>query len=198
MKVFKNSFNFFACTVLIGLTLGFITTTAMALPISVDIDSSQYYIAEFYFALPGDELRIDYLVYNTSSFSDPSNAFKTIEILAGRNNSVYDFWVPEGWIADISEDKTVFSTSDSSNYIYPGQPLPVVFYLLFDNTALTTGQGQAMTPLGLWADPVSVNIAEVPEPSTIALLGFGLLLAKRKRKNKIRQIAISADYHKSL
>ena len=56
--------------------------------------------------------------------------------------------------------------------------LPLIS-LFYENIEMTTEQGQAMTPLGLWTETVPVT---VPEPATIVLLGIGsLLITKRIR-----------------
>lgn len=175
MKMLKISFGFF---VLVGLVFGSATNTADAtlMPI-LEVDSSQYTIADFDSSHPGNELKIDYFVKNVSTFADPGNAFKNIEINAGTSQGVYEAQMPEGWEAIFYEDKMRFHTSDSLYYIYPGETDPTLFSLLYSNTNITTGQSQAITPLGLWTDPVSVN---VPEPSTILLLGLAALCLRRK------------------
>ena len=176
MKTFNTLRDFYSDVVLAVLAVAILAVVpATALPISVEIDSSQYSISDFDSSYLGNEMRIDYLVKNTSSFSDPSNAFKTIEISAGTGNTVYEALVPQGWTASIYEDRTVFSTGDHLSYIYPDQTEAISFSLFYENTDMITGDGQAMTPLGLWTDTVPVTIA-IPEPLTIALFGFGAFL----------------------
>jgi len=175
MKAFKISFAFL---VSIGLLLGIIagTVNATLMPI-LEVDSSQYAIADFDLTNPGDELRIDYFVKNVSTFTDPGNAFKNVEISAGTNHGAYDTQVPEGWEVIFYEDKTRFHTADSLYYIYPDETESTLFSLFYSNITITTGQSQAGTPLGLWTDPVLVN---VPEPSTILLLGLAALCLRKK------------------
>ena len=204
MKKFKFLCNFHQTDILAVLVFLLMTViSASALPIEVEIDSSQFSIFDFEPSFLGDELQIDYLVTNISSFADPSNAFKTIEISAGISNTVYEALAPQGWTASILEDKTVFSTGDSLSYIYPDDIQAVSFSLFYENIAMSTGQGLAMTPLGLWTETVPVTIA-VPEPSIIALLGFGsLLFLKRNRstrscKKQRSYDFIFSDYYKSL
>lgn len=182
MKVFRTFLSF---PVLVGFVLGIVAETANAtlMPI-IEVDSSQYAIADFNSSHLGNELRIDYFVKNVSTFTDPGNAFKNVEISAGTNNGAYDAQVSEGWEVIFYEDKTRFHTADSLYYIYPGETEPTLFSLFYSNTTITTGQSEAMTPLGLWTDPVSVNIAEIPEPSTITLLGVGTLCLGRRKKAK--------------
>ncbi len=181
MKRFKILCGYRRGVVLAVLVFGLaVVVPVIGLPISVEIDSSQYYIADFDLSDFGDELQIDYLVTNTSSFDDPSNAFKTIEISAGVSNTVYEALAPLGWTASIFEDKTVFSTNDSLSYIYPGDIPAVSFSLFYENIEMTIGQGLAMTPLGLWTETVPVTIA-VPEPLAIMLLSTGILLFRKKK-----------------
>lgn len=180
MKAFKISFGFL---ILIGFVFEVAVGTANAtlMPI-LEVDSSQYTVADFNSAHIGNELKIDYFVKNVSTFADPGNAFKNVEISAGTNHGAYDAEVPVGWEVIFYEDKTRFHTADSLYYIYPGETEPTLFSLFYSNTTITTGQSQAGTPLGLWTDPVSVNIADIPEPSTIVLLGLAAFCL-RKRKH---------------
>ena len=173
----KISFGFL---VLAGLVFGSATNTAYAtlMPI-LEVDSSQYTVADFNSAHLGNELRIDYFVKNVSTFADQGNAFKNVEISAGTNNGAYDAQVPEGWDVIFYEDKTRFHTADSLYYIYPDETESTLFSLFYSNITITTGQSQAGTPLGLWSDPVSVNIADIPEPSTIALLGIAAFCLRK-------------------
>lgn len=173
MKMFRILLGLF---ILLGIVTEPLHATIMPI---IEVDSSQYAIADFDLANPGDELRIDYFVKNVSTFTDPGNAFKNIEVNAGTNQGAYDASVPAGWEVIFYEDKTRFHTSNSLYYIYPGETEPTLFSLLYSNTNITTGQSQAMTPLGLWTDPVSVNIV-IPEPSTILLLALAALCLRRK------------------
>ena len=161
MKMLKISFGFL---VLAGLVFGSATNTAYAtlMPI-LEVDSSQYTVADFNSAHLGNELRIDYFVKNVSTFTDPGNAFENIEINAGINQGVYDALVPVGWEAIFYEDKTRFHTSDFEYYIYPGETEPVEFSLFYSNPQITIGLSCAMNPLGIWSDTVSVLTADVPE-----------------------------------
>ena len=183
MKTLKGSFVFFTCIFIVEFILA-TTANATTMPI-LDVDSSQYTIADLDLTDSGDELKIDYFVKNISTFTDPGNAFKNIEITAGTNQGVYDALIPQGWETIFYEDKTRFHTADPLYYIYPDDIEPVLFSLLYSDTIITLGQSQAMTPLGLWTDPVSVLTADVPEPSAIALLALGIsCLGKRKKINQ--------------
>ncbi len=183
MKVFRISFGFWKCIILAGFILGVATNAAKAtlMPI-LDVNSSQYTIADLDLTDPGDELKIDYFVKNVSTFTDPGNAFKNIEIDAGTNQGVYEASIPQGWETIFYEDKTRFHTADHLYYIYPDEIEPVLFSLLYSDTTRTLGQSQAMTPLGLWTDPVPVLTANVPEPSTITLVALGTLCLGRRKK----------------
>lgn len=175
MKMFSFFFGLFVLTTMTNVA------SATIMPI-LEVDSSQYTISDFDFTDPGNELKIDYFVKNVSTFTDPGNAFENIEINAGTNQGVYDALVPAGWEAILYEDKTRFHTSDFLYYIYPGETEPVEFSLYYSTPQLTAGQSQAMSPLGFWSDTVPALTADVPEPSMIALLGFGIFyLRKRKR-----------------
>ena len=180
MKTLKISFVFITCIFAIELILA-TTANATTMPI-LDVDSSQYTIADFDLIDPGDELKIDYFVENVSTFTDPGNAFKNIEINAGTNQGVYEALIPLGWETIFYEDKTRFHTADPLYYIYPDDIEPVLFSLLYSDTIITLGQSQAMTPFGIWTDPVAVLTADVPEPSTIALITLGTLCLGRRKK----------------
>jgi hypothetical protein len=157
------------------------TTNATLMPV-LEVDSSQYTMEDFNPVHIGNELRIDYFAKNVSTFTDPGNAFKNIEISAGTNNGAYDAQLPDGWEVIFYENKTRFHTSNSSYYIYPSETEPTLFSLFYFNTTMTTGQSQAGTPLGLWSDSVSVNIAVVPEPSTIVLLSLGAFCFRKRKR----------------
>jgi hypothetical protein len=176
----RISFSFFALAGLV-FAVAIDTANATLMPI-LEVNSSQYAVADFNTAHIGNELRIDYFVKNVSTFTDPGNAFKNIEISAGTNNGAYDAQLPDGWEVIFYEDKTRFHTSNSSYYIYPGETAPTLFSLFYTNTTMTTGQSQAGTPLGLWSDPVSANIADVPEPSTITLLSLGAFCFRKRKR----------------
>ncbi len=178
MKVFKIFLGFFAV-----ITLAFGTMANATLMPILEVDSSLYTIADFDLVDPGNELRIDYFVRNISTFDDPGNAFENIEINAGTNHGVYDALIPAGWEAIFYEDKTRFHTADFEHYIYPGEVEPIEFSLFYSNPEITIGLSQAMNPLGIWSDTVLVKIGVIPEPSTIALLGLGLVCIRKKVNN---------------
>ena len=180
MKTLKVSFVFLTCIFVVEFILA-TTANATIMPM-LDVDSSQYTISDLDLTDPGDELKIDYFIKNVSTFTDPGNAFKNIEINAGTNQGVYEALIPQGWETIFYEDKTRFHTADPLYYIYPDEIEPVLFSLLYSDTTITLGQSQAMTPLGLWTDPVAVLTADVPEPSTIALVALGALCLRKKQK----------------
>lgn len=126
----------------------------------------------------GSELRIDYLVSNTTLSNNSDDAIYRILIPAGINQSIYSVHVPDNWVALARSDNIELYTLSTSKAIQCGEAKTFSFFA----QSLTTQSAeiQAMTTIGYWAIPVSAEIPAVPEPSAILLLASGAWFLKRK------------------
>jgi len=128
----------------------------------------------------GDELRVTYLVYNTSSLGDANNLIQ-FSVNAGSNHGVYNATAPSGWTASIFDDSTSFSGS----YIPPKSD--DIFRIFSYHTQTTPGIASAIAGGGGFPEPFPEKntIIPIPEPGTalLFLLGGGAYaLLKRQHK----------------
>ncbi|MBI9018777.1 MAG: PEP-CTERM sorting domain-containing protein [Phycisphaerae bacterium] len=137
-------------------------------------------IADFDLSEPGSELKIDYLVKNTTQSENLDDAIYRILIPAGINQSIYSVHVPDNWVALVRSDEIELYTLNSYEDILCGETKSFTIYA--KNTMTEQAQIQAMTSIGDWAAPVNADIptGQVPEPTTLLLLASGAYLMKRR------------------
>ena len=163
---------------LFSIVLIMASTTSAAL-ITMDIEAlcaeSDYDLSS-----AGDELRIDYLISNTTQSTNLDDALYRILIPAGVNQSIYSVQVPDQWVAVVSADDVELYTLNGYQAIQCGESKSFTIYAR--NTEKEEAQIQAMTSIGDWAMPVSADIptGQVPEPTTLLLLAGGVCLLRRR------------------
>ncbi len=104
-----------------------------------------------------DHTRFTYIVLNTSTPGDANNLV-SFTVFAGADRGVWLARHPEGWLADILADRTVFS--GNGNYIAPNGEHTFELYSRLTRTAV--GVAQAMRS-------GSPEFPYVPFPTTLAV-----------------------------
>ncbi len=147
--------------------------------ITMDIDSS-ISISDFDLSHVGNELKIDYLIENTTQSSDLSDALYRILIPAGTDQTIYAVQVPDPWVAVITGNQVELYTFNGYEAIQCGESK--LFSIFAYNQGQSTEEIQAMTSIGDWAVPdiAYVPNGQVPEPATMSLFIFGICLLKRR------------------
>jgi len=156
-----------------------IVPTASAALITMDIDAVCS-VSDYDLIDSGDELRIEYLISNTTQSENSDDALYRILIPAGINQSIYSVHVPEHWVALVHSDNIELYTLNSSEDILCGETKSFTIYAR--NAGKEEAEIQAMTSIGDWAIPVNAFVpnGQIPEPATILLLACGaFVLGKR-------------------
>lgn len=156
-----------------------IVPAASAALITMDIDAvcsvSDYDPSE-----SGNELKIEYLVTNTTQSENSDDALYRILVPAGINQSIYSVHVPDNWVALVRSDQIELYTLNSYEDILCGETKSFTIYAR--NTETEEAEIQAMTSMGDWAIPANAYVpnGQIPEPATILLLACGAFaLGKR-------------------
>ena len=154
-------------------------STASSALITMDIDALCT-VSDYDLSDTGDELRIDYLISNTTQSSGISDALYRILIPAGINQSIYSVQVPDQWVAVVRSDDIELYTLNGYEAIQCGESK--TFSIYAHHTEKEEAEIQAMTSIGDWAIPVGADIptGQVPEPATIILLVSGVCFLKRR------------------
>ena len=128
----------------------------------------------------GNELKIDYLIQNTTQSSSLSDALYRILIPAGTDQTIYAVQVPDPWVAVITSNQIELYTFNGYEAIQCGESK--LFSVFAHNQGQSTEEIQAMTSIGDWAVPEFAYVpnGQVPEPATLSLLIFGICLLKRR------------------
>ena len=160
-------------------TICLIANLAHGALITMDINTSSS-ISDFVSSHMGNELKIDYLIENTTQSSDLSDALYRILIPAGTDQSIYAVQVPDPWVAVITGNQVELYTFNGYEAIQCGESK--LFSIFAYNQGQSTEEIQAMTSIGDWAVPdiAIVPNGQVPEPATISLFIFGICLLKRR------------------
>ncbi len=147
--------------------------------ITMDIDTSSS-ISDFDISHVGNELKIDYLVQNTTQSSNLDDALYRVLIPAGTNQTIYAVQVPDPWVAVITSNQIELYTFNGYEAIQCGESK--LFSIFAYNQGQSAEEIQAMTSIGNWAIPDTAYVpnGQVPEPGTIALLAFGICLLKKQ------------------
>ena len=147
--------------------------------ITMDIDTSSS-ISDFDSSHVGNELKIDYLIENTTQSSDLSDALYRILIPAGTDQTIYAVQIPDPWVAVITGGQVELYTFNGYEAIQCGESK--LFSIFAYNQGQSTKEIQAMTSIGDWAVPdiAYVPNGQVPEPATMSLFVFGICLLKRR------------------
>ena len=167
--------NFTICCLLIVVLLFASKTNAALITMEIETVCT---ISDFDVSESGNELRIDYLVSNTTQSSNTDDALYRILIPAGVNDSIYSVHVPEYWVALVRSEYIEFYTLNGSKDILCGETK--TFSIFSRNSKTEQAEIKAMTSIGDWAIPVPADIPIVPEPTTILLLASGALILKRR------------------
>lgn len=155
------------------------TRTVSAALITMDI-SSTCIVSDYDLSHPGDELRIDYLIENTTQTGNIDDSLYRILIPAGIDQTIYSVQVPEEWIAVVGSDEIELYTLNGYEAIQCGETK--LFSIFAFNQGREPAEIQAMTSIGDWAIPVSAYVpnGQIPEPVTFTLLALGASLIKRR------------------
>ncbi len=147
--------------------------------ITMYIDSS-ISISDFDLSHMGDELKIDYLIQNTTQTSNLDDALYRMIIPAGTNQSIYAVQVPDEWTAIVSSDEVQIYTFNGYEAIQCGESK--LFSIFAFNQGHALEEIQAMTSIGDWATPELTYVpnGQVPEPATIGLLACGICMLRRR------------------
>ena len=153
--------------------------TASAALITLDIDALCTE-ADYDLSTAGNELKIEYIISNTTQSSNSDDALYRILIPAGINQSIYSVHVPDNWVALVRSDEIELYTLNSYEDILCGETKSFTIYAR--NTETEGAQIQAMTSIGDWAIPVNANVptSEIPEPVTLLLFVSGACLIKSR------------------
>ncbi len=156
-----------------------IVSTANAALITMDIDAVCS-ISDYDPSDSGGELKIEYLISNTTQSCGFSDALYRILIPAGINQSIYSVHVPDHWVALVHSDNIELYTLNGYEAVQCGETK--AFSIYARNTGKQEAEIEAMTTLGDWAIPVNASVpsGHIPEPATILLLACGaFVLGKR-------------------
>jgi len=156
-----------------------IASTGYSAIITMDIDASSS-ISDFDLSHIGDELKIDYLIENTTQNDYLIDALYRIVIPAGTDQTIYAVQVPDEWTAVISTDEIQVYTLNGYEAIQCGESK--LFSIFAYNQGQSMNEIQAMTTIGDWAEPELAYVpnGQVPEPATICLLIGGVCLLRRR------------------
>lgn len=147
--------------------------------ITMNIDAASS-ISDFDLSHTGDELRIDYLIENTTQTSNLDDALYRVLIPAGTDQTIYAVQVPDPWVAVITSNQIELYTFNGYEAIQCGESK--LFSIFAYNQGQSTEEIRAMTSIGDWAVPdiAYVPNGQIPEPATIGLLACGICLLKRR------------------
>ncbi len=154
-----------------------VSGAASAALITMDIETICT-VSDFDISTPGDELKIDYLVSNTTQSSNTDDALYRILIPAGINQSIYSVQVPDQWTAIVRSGDIELYTLNGYEAILCGETKTLSIYAR--TTKKEKAEIQAMTSIGDWAIPVNADVPVIPEPATLLLLAGGACFLKRK------------------
>ena len=155
------------------------TNIGHAALISMDINASSS-ISDFDLSHIGDELKIDYLIENTTQTSNLDDALYRMIIPAGTNQSIYAVQIPDEWTAIVSSDEVQIYTFNGYEAIQCGESK--LFSIFAFNQGHALEEIQAMTSIGDWAEPEFAYVpnGQIPEPATIGLLLCGIGFLRRR------------------
>ena len=147
--------------------------------ITMNIDAASS-ISDFDLSHTGDELKIDYLIENTTQTSNLDDALYRVLIPAGTDQTIYAVQVPDPWVAVITSNQIELYTFNGYEAIQCGESK--LFSIFAYNQGQSTEEIRAMTSIGDWAVPdiAYVPNGQIPEPATIGLLACGICLLKRR------------------
>lgn len=147
--------------------------------ITMEIDTSSS-ISDFDLSHTGNELKIDYLIENTTQSNNLSDALYRVIIPAGTAQTIYAVQVPDEWTAVISNEEIELYTLNGFKAIQCSESK--LFSIFAHNQGQSTEEIRAMTSIGDWAVPdiAYVPNGQVPEPATIGLLACGICLLRRR------------------
>ncbi len=147
--------------------------------ITMDINTSSS-VSDFDSSHAGKELKIDYLIQNSTQNGYFGDALYRIIIPAGTDQTIYAVQVPDEWTAVISTDEIQVYTFNGYEAIQCGETKS--FSIFAYNLGQSTEEFQAMTSLGDWAEPEFAYVpnGQVPEPATMCLLIGGVCLLRRR------------------
>ena len=153
-------------------------STGYSTIITMDIDTSSS-ISDFDLSHIGDELKIDYLIGNTTQTSNLDDALYRILLPAGTDQTIYAVQVPDEWTAVITSDEIELYTFNGYEAIQCGESK--LFTVFAYNPGQDMAEFQAMTSIGDWAIPELAYVpnGQVPEPATICLLICGIGFLRR-------------------
>ena len=157
----------------------FIAGTGQAALITMEIDSS-IMISDYDLSHAGNELKIDYLISNTTQTNYLDDALYRILIPAGTNQTIYAVQVPDQWIAVVGSDDIELYTLNGYEAIQCGQTK--LFSVFAYNQGRDLAEIQAMTSIGDWAVPETASVpnGQIPELATVVLFALGACLLKRR------------------
>ena len=147
--------------------------------ITMNIDAA-ISISDFDLSHTGDELKIDYLIENTTQTSNLDDALYRVLIPAGTDQTIYAVQVPDPWVAVITSNQIELYTFNGYEAIQCGESK--LFSIFAYNQGQSTEEIRAMTSIGDWAVPdiAYVPNGQIPEPATIGLLACGICLLKKR------------------
>ena len=147
--------------------------------ITMDINTSVS-ISDFDSSHVGNELKIDYLIQNTTQTSNLDDALYRMIIPAGTNQSIYAVQVPNEWTAIVSSDEVQIYTFNGYEAIQCGESK--LFSIFAFNQGYALEEIRAMTSIGDWATPEITYVpnGQVPEPATVCLLIGGICMLRRR------------------
>lgn len=154
------------------------TNMSHAALITMDINTSSS-VSDFDSSHAGNELKIDYIVENTTQNDYLVDALYRVVIPAGTDQTIYAVQVPDEWVAVIGTDEIQVYTFNGYEAIQCGESK--LFSIFAYNQGQSTEEFQAMTTIGDWAEPEFAYVpnGQVPEPATMSLFIFGICLLKR-------------------
>lgn len=146
--------------------------------ITMDISATSN-ISDYDLSNTGNELKIDYVVQNTTQGYLMDGIYRVL-IPAGTLQTVYAVQVPDEWMAVITSNEIEIYTLNAYEAIQCGDSK--LFSIYAYNEGKDVAEIQAMSSLGDWATPKLAYVpnGQVPEPTTILLIGSGAFMIKRK------------------
>ena len=147
--------------------------------ITMDIDASSS-VSDFDSSNAGNELKIDYTIYNTTETANLDHAPYRILLPAGTDQSIYAVQVPDQWAAVITSNQVELYTFNGYEAIQCSESK--LFSIFAYNQGQSIEEFQAMTSIGDWAEPEFANVpnGQVPEPATMCLLISGVCFLRRR------------------